>query len=356
MFEKRSDLVRFLAVVETGGLGRAADRLDMTQPAPSCVLARLERDLGARLFERTALGAALAEPARRILREFGTAEATAEAARSGRTGPLRVTAGPVWVDAIVPPAIARFREAVPGIERRLDTATRAEGLRLLAAGETDLHCGGVDTGEPLPGFLRRQRFVDLTAGIVASHDHPLHTRIVTFDDLARCPWIDYDAAANIAPSDHRPSLPRLLAELCERTATGVEDVIRTGSAGLLFMTTAPISPGSPSTSSNASPAWSCAPCPSPSAASATAPESSPGAPPRTCRRFATSKRLYAMPRERRCRRAGVRGRGGCGGVCGGRAGVCGGMPGGASKWASSRPPAPVCAGVRGRRPFRRRLA
>ena len=145
----------------------------------------------------------------------------------------------MWVDAIVPPAIARFREAFPGIELRLDTATRAEGLRLLAAGETDLHCRGVDTGEPLPGFLRRQRFVDLTAGIVAGHDHPLHTRVVTFDDLARCPWIDYDAGANIAPSDPRPSLPRLLAELCERTATGVEDVIRTGSAGLLLMTTGP---------------------------------------------------------------------------------------------------------------------
>ena len=246
MFEKRSDLVRFLSIVETGGLGRAADRLDMTQPALSRVVARLERDLGARLFERTAtgmrptaLGAALAEPARRILREFGAAEATAEAARSGRTGPLRVTAGPVWVDAIVPPAIARFRDAFPGIELRLDTATRAEGLRRLAAGETDLHCGGVDTGEPLPGFLRRQRFVDLTAGIVAGHGHPLHTRVVTFEDLARCPWIDYDAAANIAPSDARPSLPRLLAELSERTATGVEDVIRTGSAGLLLMTTGP---------------------------------------------------------------------------------------------------------------------
>ena len=59
----------------------------------------------------------------------------------------------------------------------------------------------------LEGFLRRQRFVDLTAGIVAGHHHPLHTRVVTFDDLARCPWIDYDAAANIAPSDPRPSLP-----------------------------------------------------------------------------------------------------------------------------------------------------
>ena len=54
------------------------------------------------------------------------------------------------------------------------------------------------------------------------------------------------------------------------------------------------------------PERSCAPCPSPSAASATAPDSSPGAPPRTCRRFAVSRRSYAKPRsERRRRRAGL---------------------------------------------------
>ena len=61
----------------------------------------------------------------------------------------------------------------------------------------------------------------------------------TFDDIARYPWIDYDAAAKIAPADPRPSLPRLLAELYERTATHVVDVIRTRSAGLLLMTTGP---------------------------------------------------------------------------------------------------------------------
>ena len=46
-------------------------------------------------------------------------------------------------------------------------------------------------------------------------------------------------SASIEPSDPRPSLPRLLAEHRERTATHVEDVIRTDSAGLLLMTTGP---------------------------------------------------------------------------------------------------------------------
>ena len=207
MFEKRSDLVRFLAVVEEGGVGAAAERLDMTQPGVSRFLARLEREFGAALFERTTtgvrptpLGAALAEPARAILRGFDAARDAAGAARAGRAGPFRITAGPVWLDAVLPRAIARFREACPGVELRLDAATRAEGLRLLASGAADLHCGGVDTGERLPAFLRRERFVDLTAGIVAARRHPLLARAASLDDLAHCPWVDYDAPAGIAPN------------------------------------------------------------------------------------------------------------------------------------------------------------
>ena len=128
---------------------------------------------------------------------------------------------------------------MPRVELRLDAATRAEGMRLLAAGAADLHCGGVDEGERLPAHLRRERFVDLTAGIVAARRHPLHERAASLDDLARCPWVDYDAPAGIAPNDPRPSLPRLLAELHQRTLTHVREVVRTGSAGLLLLTTGP---------------------------------------------------------------------------------------------------------------------
>ena len=238
----RAGGVRFLALVEEGGVGAAAERLDMTQPGVSRFLARLEREFGAALFERTttgvhpsALGATLAEPARTILPGFDAARDAAGAAHAGHEGPFRITACPVWFDAVLPRAIARFRNACPGVELRLDAASRAEGLRLLAAGAADLHCGG----ERLPAHLRRERFVDLTAGISAEHRHPLLARAASLDDLARCPWVDYDAPAELAAHDPRPSLPRLLAELHRRTLTHVRDVVRTGSAGLLLLTTGP---------------------------------------------------------------------------------------------------------------------
>ena len=97
---------------------------------------------------------------------------------------------PRRVETVLARAAAGFRETFPVIELRVRIATRAEGLRRLADGDCDLHCGGVDADEPLPGFLRRERFLDMTAGIVAGRDHPLFAGTAALEDLARYPWID----------------------------------------------------------------------------------------------------------------------------------------------------------------------
>ena len=246
MFDKRSDLVRFLAVADAGGISLAAGRLFMTQPALTRVIARLEHQVGARLFERvsngvrlTAFGVTLVEPARRILREIEAAEAHVDAARAGRNGTFRVTANPMWCEAVLPEAIAEFHDSCPSIEIELVTATRAEGLQRLAVGESDLHCGGIDAGDSLPAFLRRERFLDMTAGVVAWCDHPLLSRKVGTDDLARCPWIDFDAPATPAPGDCRPCLASLLEELYDATHRRVRTIIRGGAGGLFLLARGP---------------------------------------------------------------------------------------------------------------------
>ena len=246
MFEKRTDLVRFLAVAETGKLGAAAERTNVTQPTLTRDIARLEHRFGGRLFERlpngvrlTALGAMVAERARRILREIEAAEQAIHAARAGRTGVFRVTATVPWTQTVLAQAAARFHERYPDIELRVHTTTRAEGLRRLDAGDSDLHCGGIDDDSPLPDFLRRERFLDMTAGIVARRDHPLLARNVTEDELPRYPWVDIDWPATAGPGEHRASLPALLERLHETTHTRVRTILRTGSAGLLLMIGSP---------------------------------------------------------------------------------------------------------------------
>ena len=237
MFEKRSDMVRFLAVVEAGRIATAADRLTITQPALTRVIARLERQFGGHLFERlphgvrlTALGATVDGLARRILREIEAAEDVLDAARSGRTGSFRITAGPTWGETVLPTALARFHEDCPEIEVKVDMAGRTEGLRQLADGESDLHCGGIDAGELLHESLRRDHFLEMTAGIVAWRGHPLFSRTIANEDLVSCPWIDFC---------REPSLADLLDVLYEATNIRAKTVVQTGSACLSILNGGP---------------------------------------------------------------------------------------------------------------------
>ena len=227
----------------------AAERLAISQPALSRTVARLEARFGGRLFERipsgvrlTSLGALATERAQRVLRELEAAEEQIEAAVTGLAGCFRISAHPVWMQAVLPAAIARFHDTFPGIELKLRAADRPEGIRLLTEAATDLHCGGIDAGEPLPPFLRRDSFVDVEAGIVARKDHPLHTRRAGLEDLAGWPWVDYDGAA---PADGdaggRASLFGVLHNLHERTGRRAGTVIRAGPAGPFPMASRPVS-------------------------------------------------------------------------------------------------------------------
>jgi DNA-binding transcriptional LysR family regulator len=53
---KLSDLHLFITVAEMGSMGKAAERLAISQPAVSKAIADLEHTLGVRLLDRTAAG------------------------------------------------------------------------------------------------------------------------------------------------------------------------------------------------------------------------------------------------------------------------------------------------------------
>ena len=163
MFDRRDNMVKLIAVAEAGKFVAAAEALNIAQPALTRTIAKLEGQFGGRLFERlptgvrlTPLGAAAVNLASGVLREMEAAGEKFQAAVAGRIGSFRVTATPMWMQAVLAPAVATFRESMPGVALTLRTASFTEGLRLLANGDSDLHCGGDDTGEPLPAFLRRE--------------------------------------------------------------------------------------------------------------------------------------------------------------------------------------------------------
>jgi DNA-binding transcriptional LysR family regulator len=122
-------LAVFDAVVRENGIGRAARRLRVSQPAVSKQLQTLEQSVGAALVDRlprgvrlTAAGEVLAGYATRIMALAGDAEQALAGLRGLVAGRLTVGASTTIGTYFLPQLLARYRERHPGIELHLEVA------------------------------------------------------------------------------------------------------------------------------------------------------------------------------------------------------------------------------------------
>ncbi|MDT3439282.1 MULTISPECIES: LysR family transcriptional regulator [unclassified Pseudofrankia] len=128
-----------IAIAEHGTFTDAASALHLSQPALSHAVARLEKELGSRLFHRnstgarlTAAGEALLTPARRALAEVNSAQTAVQAVAGLLSGQLSVmgvrTAAVETADLVV-----RFHRRHPGVrllvEQPTDDRTVVEAVR-----------------------------------------------------------------------------------------------------------------------------------------------------------------------------------------------------------------------------------
>jgi DNA-binding transcriptional LysR family regulator len=124
----------FVAVVDAGGVSKAALRLRLTQPAVGRQVRDLERELGIRLFDRIGRRVQLTAEGEELLRRArilpSDAESLVERGRAlttGTTGLLRVGSTPQRLESLLVPFMARFQRSHPGIGRPL---CRRRGPRL----------------------------------------------------------------------------------------------------------------------------------------------------------------------------------------------------------------------------------
>lgn len=174
----------FVTVAEELHFGRAAQRLGIVQPAVSQQIARLERELGARLLDRTPRRVRLTAAGRRVLvaaREALEAADRVRAAVDAPTGVLRIGTTSGLTDRLER-GLDVLRERTPDFEAVLVDLPVPARLAAVRGGDLDLALVRGVVSAPgvrvLPAWTEPLR-------AVVSHRHPLADRaVVSIRDLA----------------------------------------------------------------------------------------------------------------------------------------------------------------------------
>jgi len=166
----------FLAVVETGGISSAADRLGYAQSSVSDQLRTLERDLGTPVLNRTSIGTVPTEAGHRLLpyaRRMLDMDNEMRRCVSGRRPLLRIGALQSLADEWLPEVLTAFDHGAAGPETADVTVTVTSRPRLME----ELQDGRLDavfTLDSGPGYdgptavVGHDRVV-----LVAAPSHPL---------------------------------------------------------------------------------------------------------------------------------------------------------------------------------------
>lgn len=193
-----------VAVAQERHLARAAERLSLSQPAVSKTLSELEAIVGARLVERgnagrrgvqglAPAGEQLLAHALRVLEAIDASAQAVAPASGGRVERLRIGALPSVAPALLPAALARFRERWPSVQVVVKSAANPVLLDELRAGELDLVAGRMSDPRLMGGLSFELLYTEPLVFAVRP-GHPLagrSTRAVSVQAVLGFPLVVY---------------------------------------------------------------------------------------------------------------------------------------------------------------------
>ncbi|MGX5359945.1 LysR substrate-binding domain-containing protein [Kocuria sp. KH4] len=208
----------FIAVAEELHFGRAAERLNMTQPPLSRQIQKLEKTLAVELLERdnrrvalTAAGEAFLAEARRLVVAADRAPVTARRIAAGRAGVVRIGFTAASGFSVLSPLLTEIAQALPDVDVQLQEMVTGEQVQALEDGELDLGLAR----PPVDGKVFESRLLlaeSLCLAVPDSHELIALERPVTPGDLRGVPLVMhspttaryfYDLAVRTVPVDHR---------------------------------------------------------------------------------------------------------------------------------------------------------
>ncbi|EHO3684994.1 LysR family transcriptional regulator, partial [Salmonella enterica] len=185
----------FVAVAQQGTLGRAAETLNLSQPALSKTLNELEQLTGTRLFERGRLGAQLTVPgeqflthAVKVLDALNTAGQALNRKEDASADVVRIGALPTAALGILPAVIGRFHQQQKSTSLQVATMNNTMLLAGLKSGEIDLGIGRMSDPELMGGLNYELLFLE-SLKLVVRPGHPLLQETITLSRVMEWPVV-----------------------------------------------------------------------------------------------------------------------------------------------------------------------
>ncbi|QLC26418.1 LysR family transcriptional regulator [Parasphingopyxis algicola] len=145
----------FVAVAEEQNFGRAARKLNISQPPITRQIKKLEDEMGVRLFKRTskgtettAAGQIFLEDAQAILARVNRSVERGQAAQRGELGALEIGYFGSTSYSVVPRILSLFKADNPGIELSLRRMSKKEQIEALKIGQLHIGFGRYYPSEP----------------------------------------------------------------------------------------------------------------------------------------------------------------------------------------------------------------
>jgi DNA-binding transcriptional LysR family regulator len=162
---------------------RAAEALDMSQPALSRSIAGFEATLGAQLFKRTrtgveptAFGERLLARGHELLSQANELERELALMQGTEVDLLRIGAGIYAADICVGPTLARLASQYPNLRVEMNTSSWRTVLEEVLSGRLDFAVMETSVAEHHPR-LRSESLPPHPAALYCRADHPLAKKI-----------------------------------------------------------------------------------------------------------------------------------------------------------------------------------
>ena len=185
----------FVAVAQQGTLGRAAETLNLSQPALSKTLNELEQLTGTRLFERGRFGAQLTlvgeqflTHAVKVLDALNSAGQALNRKEGLNNDIVRIGALPTAALGILPTVIGQFHKQQKDITLQVATMNNTMLLAGLKSGEIDIGIGRMSDPELMSGLHYELLFLE-SLKLVVRPGHPLLQETVTLSRVMEWPVV-----------------------------------------------------------------------------------------------------------------------------------------------------------------------